>query len=333
MQAGNTIALLKEELAAVYEELSLEQRSRKKSNESLIVLSQQLVALQEKCNNLSSNETDHLLVAVVTSQEDKVPIHSNETPSEVQATTLSPKTPVPTEITKTCEKQLADKQLDDTKERLLVYYNARIQELTTKIPNAQASQKQSMNQHLKLCIESKAMVEKLHGLRHISSKIAAHISHLQTNADRNAVSHKDAISKLSASVKKAKEMDDTPIAEKQDKIKVYAEKIFELEKASQLSNTSDIQALKTAFQEHDALLPNKNQMLAYHTVSKKLRRLKAKHAKLNRIGADFKRIKLQVTLEQALAEGRRFHEKVDMHASIIEQAEQMNQELEAFLEE
>lgn len=180
MQAGNTITQLKEELAKAYEDLSIEQRSRKKSNESLIVLSQQLVALQERCNNLSSNETSPLSVAVDTSQEDEASINLNETTSEIQASTSSPRTPVPTKTIKKSEEKPAAKQPFDTKEKLLVHYNARIQELTAKIPNVQESQKQSMNQHLQLCIESKAMVEKLHSLRHISSMIAAHISYSQT---------------------------------------------------------------------------------------------------------------------------------------------------------
>lgn len=129
------------------------------------------------------------------------------------------------------------------------------------------------------------------------------------------------------------EMDDASIEEKQDNIKAYTDKIFELEKASKLLNISDLQALKTAYQEYDALLPNQNQMYAYHTVSKRLKKLKAKHAKLNNNDVDLRRIKLQKTLENTLTQSRKFQEKVDRHAGIIEQAELMNQELEAFLEE
>ncbi|OAC97665.1 hypothetical protein MUCCIDRAFT_116150 [Mucor lusitanicus CBS 277.49] len=272
MQANQVIAQLQENLVKAYEELDLEQRSRKKSNESLVILSQQLVALQEKQTNLNSNEIGHLAVAGV--PDDRSSMNADQGPSEIEATS-SPTTPMPTEPTKKVpEEGAVDKKPEDTREKLLVHYNNRI------------------------------------------------------------LKHKDVISKLSASLKKAKEMDDSASEEeKQSKFKVYVDKIFDLEKAAKLSNTYNLLDLKTTYKEYDERLPNESQMRAYSTVSKKLARVKAKNANLNRIINAMKREKLQMKLEHTLTESRRFIETIASHATIIEQAEQMNRELEAFLDE
>lgn len=129
-------------------------------------------------------------------------------------------------------------------------------------------------------------------------------------------------------------MDDSASEEeKQSKFKVYVDKIFDLEKAAKLSNTYNLLDLKTTYKEYDERLPNESQMRAYSTVSKKLARVKAKNANLNRIINAMKREKLQMKLEHTLTESRRFIETIASHATIIEQAEQMNRELEAFLDE
>lgn len=175
MQANQVIAQLQENLVKAYEELDLEQRSRKKSSESLVILSQQLVALQEKQTNLNSNEIGHLAVAGV--PDDRSSMNADQGPSEIEATS-SPTTPMPTEPTKKVpEEGAVDKKPEDTREKLLVHYNNRIRELQTKLLNAQGCQEQnqSFKQHLKYILENKAIVERMHSLRYISSKIAWNI--------------------------------------------------------------------------------------------------------------------------------------------------------------
>ncbi|KAL0139816.1 hypothetical protein V8B55DRAFT_1596588 [Mucor lusitanicus] len=287
MQANQVIAQLQENLVKAYEELDLEQRSRKKSNESLVILSQQLVALQEKQTNLNSNEIGHLAVAGV--PDDRSSMNADQGPSEIEATS-SPTTPMPTEPTKKYPR----------KEQWI--RNQKIQERSCLFITTIEFHETSI--------------------------------YICTNADSNTVKHKDVISKLSASLKKAKEMDDSASEEeKQSKFKVYVDKIFDLEKAAKLSNTYNLLDLKTTYKEYDERLPNESQMRAYSTVSKKLARVKAKNANLNRIINAMKREKLQMKLEHTLTESRRFIETIASHATIIEQAEQMNRELEAFLDE
>ncbi|GAN05142.1 hypothetical protein MAM1_0083d04611 [Mucor ambiguus] len=330
MGAKQTITQLKEELARVCEDLGVEQRSRKKSNESLIILSQQFIALQEKYNSLSSKEA-HLAV-VVTSQE-QVPINPNQTPVETQATS-SPRTPVPVETTKTREESTPQLKLDDTKEKWLVQYSNRIHELEGKLKlNLPGDQRQSFEKHLQLNLENKAMVEKILILQYLSNKIAANLSKSQIDANHIAVKYKGVISKLSASTKKAKEMDNASVAQKQGNLKVYVDKIHELEKASKSSDICDLQALKTKYTELVALLPIVYQMHSFSTVSGKLKKVKAKHAKLNNVNLAFKPVKLQENLEHILTRSKRLQEKISLHATLIEQAEQINQELEAFLDE
>ncbi|KAK4511915.1 uncharacterized protein ATC70_003914 [Mucor velutinosus] len=113
MHANCTITQLKDELEKTYEDLSVEQRSRKKSSESPIDLNQQLVALQEKYNNLNSNEIGRLAVAAISEEEAFITVDLGS--SDIQATSR-PRNPVPAkEPAKICEENIAYLQLQDDK--------------------------------------------------------------------------------------------------------------------------------------------------------------------------------------------------------------------------
>lgn len=330
LQANHTIAILKDELLKAHEDLNVEQRSRKKSNESLIILSQAFTALQEKYNNLSPPESDQLavVVAVEKPESQQASDDVNQEPSENNAIS-SPRTPMPLQNSGASN---VVNQLENSRSKLLIHYDTRIKELVAKIPGAQGGQKKSFEQHLRLNLENKVVVEKLHNLRYISSKIAANLSNSQDDAIRNAEKHKQVMAKFTAIVLKFKEGQESSAVENQDsqgEIKVCLEKISKFEEAVNLSNISDLQPLTARFQENDQLLPNDSQMYCYSTVSKKLKRVKAKHAKLANINRTFKQQKLQQNLEYILTESRKFREKIDFHGTIIEQAEQAVQDLES----
>lgn len=309
LQANHTIAILNDELSKAHEDLDVEQRSRKKSNESLIILSQAFTALQEKYNNLSPTESDQLAVVVAAEEPEsqQTSVDVNQEPSEDNAMS-SPRTPMP--LQNPGANNVVD-QLENSRSKLLIHYNTRIKELVAEIPGAQGSQKKSFEQHLRLNFENKMVVEKLDNLRYISSKIAANLSNLQDDAMRNVDKHKQVIAKFTATVLKFKERQESSTVENQDsqgEIKLCLEKISKFEEAASRLNISDLQRLTDRFQENDQLLPNDSQMHNYSTVSKKLKRVKAKHVKLANINRTLKQKKCKQNLEYILTESREYCE-------------------------